>query len=89
MGGLDDVMEAAISAAEDAINDEGFCVPRYLIEKAIDAYEAALWQPIETCPDDREVIVLSNAGLMLVATIPCDHRYELTHWRPLPPPPKP
>ena len=59
------------------------------MRRAIETYEDCLWSPIHTCPDDQEVIVLSEAGLMVIAVIPHDQQYKLTHWRPLPKPPKP
>lgn len=66
---------------------------------AIAAYEAALWQPIETAPRDGGVVIVrtnSVEGLPAFATCCAYHPdagwcvddlRECTHWRPLPPPP--
>ena len=69
-------------------------------ECAIAAYEAALWQPIETAPRDGTlVIVRTNFVEGLPAFTTCcayhpdagwcvDELREPTHWRPLPQPPE-
>ena len=46
--------------------------------------ELPQWQPIETAPDEGEVLVYQPGGFMWIAT---DTRTELagaTHWMPLP-----
>lgn len=61
----------------------------------IAAYEAAQWQPIETAPKDEFVLVVSE-GRVHTATLfepigwleaDMAQLWDVTHWRPLPPPP--
>lgn len=67
---------------------------------ALAAYEAALWQPIETAPTDGTLCTVYAApyeGLSGFVTHAAyhpdagwcvDERRTATHWSPLPPPPK-
>ena len=59
---IDAAVEAAKSKREELINAPLSRVWNDVIDAAIAVYEAALWQPIETAPRDREIQLRTQFG---------------------------
>jgi len=58
---MTDAREKAIEAAWEAAGKYGVQLRENLIEDAIAAYEAALWQPIETAPKDGSFVIVASS----------------------------
>lgn len=104
----EEAVKKAMAAAEDAfdetISEWGDDAGERAIAAAIAAYEAALWQPIETAPRDGTPILLvcKEDGDVIEAHYTPDEGGDpcwyldgmayptrlFTHWRPLPKPPE-
>ena len=71
-------IEAAKTAMLDAMKSENFDAS---MRAAIDAYRAALWQPIETAPKMRKLIVtyvnVANKRRTVMACYYIDHALEM------------
>lgn len=89
-------IEAAIKAFDGDLSGPPLPM-RERMEAAVAAYEAALWQPIETAPTDGTVIIAAFMGQftwVIWTAITCrggtagDGHAPPTHWRPLPASPK-
>lgn len=91
------MIDKAIEAACDAYLDSDSEYLFVRMRAAITAYERACWQPIESAPKDKPIILTGqwNSGKWEVI---CDqwllNRFPFvgwgqpTNWRPLPPPPE-
>lgn len=71
------------------------CLSEDIARAAIAAYEAALWEPIETAPRDGQLILAKHKTIsrarMLYANpewVETEANRLYTHWRPLPAPPE-